>query len=318
MIFSNVLNMIGNTPIYRFKNNVYAKAEFLNPGGSIKDRVALNMLEEAERSGLIDKNTVIIEATSGNTGISIALIGMIKGYKVKIVMPENMSIERRKLISVFGAEVILTPAEDNIIGAIEYAKELKRNSDNVFIPNQFENKANPRVHYEKTAPEIWESLNGKINCFISGIGSGGTIQGIGTYIKERNPKAKIIAIEPKKASVLLGHEPGLHQIQGIGDGFIPKILDVNLIDDVIEVSDEDAIQTTLQLAKENGLLAGISSGANHYAANIINKNIKGNIVTILPDRIERYLSTSMMNVTDNTCKSSIIEKKHIEYENHNS
>jgi len=294
MVINNILSYIGNTPLFQLNDGIYAKCELFNPGGSIKDRIALAMIEDAEKSGLLKKDMVIIEPTSGNTGIGIALVGKLKGYKVKIVMPENMSIERRMLIELLGGEVILTPAEDNIQGAVDYACMYKEKNPGVFIPNQFENPSNPKVHYDKTAPEIWAQLDGKIDYFISGIGSGGTIQGIGQFLKERNPNVKIIAVEPKNASAILGHEPGLHQIQGIGDGFIPHILDTSIIDDVIEVTDDDAINTTRRISNDHGLLAGISSGANIWAALQLHKSFDGNIVTILADRAERYFSTSLM------------------------
>jgi cysteine synthase len=294
MIITNILSYIGNTPLYKLNESVYVKCELFNPGGSIKDRIALAMIEDAEASGLLNKDMVIMEPTSGNTGIGIALVGKLKGYKVKIVMPENMSIERRMLIEILGGEVVLTPAQDSIKGAVDYACRYKERNPGTFVPNQFENKANPKVHYDTTAPELWDQLSGKIDYFISGIGSGGTIQGIGTFLKERNPKIKIIAVEPKNASAILGHEPGLHQIQGIGDGFIPQILELSILDDVIEVSDDDAIETTRLISNEHGLLAGISSGANVWAAMKLHKSVKGNIVTILADRAERYFSTSLM------------------------
>jgi cysteine synthase A len=260
------------------------------------------MIEHAEKNGLITKQSVIVEPTSGNTGIGISLVGCLKGYKVKIVMPENMSLERRMLIKSLGAEIILTPAKDNIEGAVNYAQILKANYDNIYIPNQFANEANPSIHYATTAQEIWEQTDGNIGCFVSGIGSGGTIQGIASFLKEKNPAIKIIAVEPKNASAILGHEPGLHQIQGIGDGFIPEILDTKLIDEVIEVSDEDAIETSRVLSQKHGLMVGISSGANIWASQYIRKTIEGNIITILADRSERYFSTSLM---DNALKQQM-------------
>ena len=274
--------------------NIFAKAEFLNPGGSIKDRVALSMLEGAERNGLLNSNSIIMEPTSGNTGIGIAMVGGIKGYKVRIVMPENMSDERKKLIISLGAELILTPKCENIIGAVEYVKNAQKQDNNIYVPQQFENPDNARVHYNETAHEIWRQMSGKTDYFVAGIGSGGTIQGVGKFLKEHNPNVKIIAVEPKNVSALLGHEPGLHQIQGIGDGFIPQLLDISLIDDVIEVTDDEAIQTTRRLGREQGLLVGISSGANIWAARQMAKKYSGNIATILPDRAERYFSTALM------------------------
>ncbi len=295
MLTDNILNLIGNTPLIRLKGeNIYAKAEFLNPGGSIKDRVALAMLEGAERDGCLKPDSIIVEPTSGNTGIGLALVGGLKGYQVRIVMPENMSEERKKLITALGAELVLTSAEAGISGAVKRARELERENPRVFIPQQFENPDNPRVHYEETAHELWRQMNGDISCFVAGVGSGGTLQGIGTFLKEHNPEIRIVAVEPKNVSALLGHEPGLHQIQGIGDGFVPAVLDVSLVDEVLEVSDADAIETTRQLGRTHGLLAGISSGANVWAARVLAERIPGNIATVLPDRAERYFSTSLM------------------------
>jgi cysteine synthase A len=295
MLTDNILDLIGNTPLIRLKNeSVYAKAEFLNPGGSIKDRVALAMLEGAQRDGRLKPDSIIVEPTSGNTGIGIALVGRLKGYKVIIVMPENMSEERKKLIKALGAELILTNAEKSIGGAVERVNQMAASDKRIFVPQQFENPDNPRVHYEQTAVELWRQMGGDISCFIAGVGSGGTLQGIGTFLKEHKKDTKIVAVEPKNVSALLGHEPGLHQIQGIGDGFIPAVLDVSLVDDVIEVTDEDAIQTTRQLGTDYGLLVGISSGANVWAARQIARKIPGNIATVLPDRAERYFSTALL------------------------
>ncbi|MCK5311038.1 MAG: cysteine synthase A [Desulfobacteraceae bacterium] len=295
MLTDNIIDLIGNTPLIQLKNeNILAKAEFLNPGGSLKDRVAVAMIEGAKRDGLLNDDSIIVEPTSGNTGIGIAMVGRLKGYKVKIVMPENMSIERQKIIKAFGAELILTPADQNIEGAVKRAMEIAASDPNVFVPQQFENPDNPRVHYEETARELWRQTTGEIDCFVSGVGSGGTLQGIGKFLKERKPDVKLVAVEPKNVSALLGHEPGLHQIQGIGDGFIPKILDTSLIDEVLEVTDDEAIETARQLGRNSGLLVGISSGANVWGARKMAKKIKGNIVTLLCDRAERYFSTSLM------------------------
>lgn len=295
MITDNILDLIGNTPLFRLKGeNVFAKLEFLNPGGSIKDRVALSMLEGAEQKGKLRPDSIIVEPTSGNTGIGIALVGRIKGYKVRIVMPENMSEERKKLIRTLGAELVLTPAAESIGGAVERVKQMAADDPRVFVPQQFENPDNPRVHYEETAHELWRQMTGDIACFVAGVGSGGTLQGVGKFLKEHKPGVKIVAVEPKNVSALLGHEPGLHQIQGIGDGFIPAILDVSLVDEVVEVTDEDAIETTRSLGRDFGLLAGISSGANVWAARRMAKKIQGNVATVLPDRAERYFSTSLM------------------------
>ena len=300
MYFSNILDLIGNTPLLSLEAttgiNLYAKAEFLNPGGSIKDRIALNMLEEAEKSGKLRPGMTIIEPTSGNTGIGLALCGVRKGYRVIIVMPENMSEERKKIIHALGAELVLTPPELSIGGSVEKAEEIAASSDEYFVPQQFENPANPDAHYKTTAREIVEQLGKKIDIFVSGIGSGGTLQGIASYLLEQNPDCKIVAVEPKNVSALLGHEPGLHQIQGIGDGFIPAVLDTKIITDIVEVADSDAIQTARELARVQGLLVGTSSGANVWAAKQMAEKYGRDkvIVTILADRAERYFSTSLL------------------------
>lgn len=300
MYTSNILDLIGNTPLLSLEETtgikLYAKAEFLNPGGSIKDRIALNMLEEAEKCGKLRPGMTIIEPTSGNTGIGLALCGVRKGYRVIIVMPENMSEERKKIIHALGAELVLTPPELSIGGSVAKAEEIASSSDEYFVPQQFENPANPDTHYKTTAREIVEQLGKKIDILVSGIGSGGTLQGIARYLLEQNPDCKIVAVEPKNVSALLGDEPGLHQIQGIGDGFIPAVLDTKIITDIVEVSDDDAIQTARDLARVQGLLVGTSSGANVWAAKqMAEKYGKGKvIVTVLPDRAERYFSTSLI------------------------
>lgn len=295
MLTDNILSLIGNTPIIQLKGEkVFAKAEFLNPGGSIKDRVALAMLEGAERDGRLKPDSVIVEPTSGNTGIGIALVGRLKGYRVRIVMPEGMSEERKKLIRALGAELILTPDELSLPGAVDKAREIAAEDPRVFVPQQFENPDNPKVHYEETAHEIWRQMNGEVAAFVAGVGSGGTLQGVGSFLREHKPDVHIAAVEPKNVSALLGHEPGLHQIQGIGDGFVPPILNVSLIDEVIEVTDEDAIATTRRLGAENGLLVGISSGAVVWAARQIAQRLDGPVVTILADRAERYFSTALL------------------------
>ena len=291
----SILTLIGNTPLVRLKNeNVYAKAEFLNPGGSIKDRVALAMLEGAERDGKLGPDSIIVEPTSGNTGIGIALVGRLKGYRVRIVMPEGMSEERKKIIRALGAELVLTPDKDSIGGAVDRVRQMAASDPRVFVPQQFENPDNPRCHYEDTAHELWRQMNGQIDCFVAGVGSGGTLQGVGTFLKKHRPGVTLVAVEPKNVSALLGQEPGLHQIQGIGDGFIPAVLDVSIVDEVIEVTDEDAIETTRQLARDSGLLVGTSSGANVWAARQMAKRVSGNIATVLPDRAERYFSTALL------------------------
>ena len=295
MLTDNILDLIGNTPLIRLKGeNIYAKAEFLNPGGSIKDRVALAMLEGAERDGRLKPDSIIVEPTSGNTGIGVALVGRMKGYRVRIVMPEGMSEERKKLIRALGADLILTPDCEGIAGAVERVRQMAAENPKVFVPQQFENPDNPRCHYEQTAVELWRQMSGDVSCFVAGVGSGGTLQGVGKYLKEHKPGVKIVAVEPKNVSALLGHEPGLHQIQGIGDGFIPAILDVSMVDYVVEVTDEDAIETTRELGRDFGLLVGISSGANVWAARQLAEKINGNIATVLPDRAERYFSTALL------------------------
>ncbi len=295
MLTDNILDLIGNTPVLRLRGEaIFAKAEFLNPGGSIKDRVALAMLEAARRSGKLHADSIITEPTSGNTGIGLALVGRLMGYRVRIVMPEGMSEERKKLIRGLGADLVLIPDEEGIGGAVRRVEEMAAEDRKVFVPQQFKNPANPRIHYEQTARELWRQMNGDIQCFVAGVGSGGTLQGIGTFLKEQNKSVKIVAVEPENCSALLGHEPGLHQIQGIGDGFIPEVLDVSLVDSVVEVSDEDAIDTTRRLGRDFGLLVGISSGANVWAARKLARTISGNIATVLPDRAERYFSTALL------------------------
>ena len=295
MLTDNILDLIGDTPLLRLgKEPVFAKAEFLNPGGSIKDRVAMAMIEDAERSGRLKPDSIIVEPTSGNTGIGIALVGRMKGYQVRIVMPAGMSEERKKLIRALGADLVLTPDEESIAGAMRRVEEMAAEDPRVFVPQQFENPANPRVHYEHTAVELWRQLGEDVACFVAGVGSGGTLQGVGKFLKEQDAGIRIVAVEPKDVSALLGHEPGLHQIQGIGDGFIPAVLDVSLVDDVIEVTDEDAIQTTRRLGRDHGLLVGISSGANVWAARRLTGSVSGNIATVLPDRAERYFSTALL------------------------
>ena len=300
LYYTNVLDLIGNTPLISLEQttglNLYAKAEFLNPGGSIKDRIALNMIEQAEKDGRLKPGMTIIEPTSGNTGIGLALCGVRKGYRVIIVMPENMSEERKKIIKALGAELVLTDPKLSIGGSVDKALEIASSSDNYFVPQQFQNPANPDIHYRTTAVELSEQLGKKIDIYVSGIGSGGTLQGIAKYLLEKNPDCKIVAVEPKNVSALLGDEPGLHQIQGIGDGFIPDILDTSIITDIVEVSDDDAINTARELARVQGLLVGTSSGANVWAAKqMAEKYGKDKVIaTVLADRAERYFSTSLI------------------------
>jgi cysteine synthase A len=295
MLTDNILELIGNTPLLQLKGEkIFAKAEFLNPGGSIKDRVALAMLEAARRDGKLKTDSIIVEPSSGNTGIGLALVGRLMGYKVRIVMPQGMSEERKKLIKALGAELVLIPDKEGLAGAVRTVEEMAAQDERVFVPQQFKNPENPRVHYEQTARELWRQMGGNIDCFVAGVGSGGTLQGVGKFLKEQKASVKIVAVEPEGKSAILGHEPGLHQIQGIGDGFVPDVLDVSLVDGVVEVSDDDAIQTTRQLGRDYGLLVGISSGANIWAARKLAETVPGNITTVLPDRAERYFSTALL------------------------
>jgi len=300
MEMNGVLDFIGNTPLLFLENiggrKIFAKAEFLNPGGSIKDRIAKFMIEEAEKRGELRRGMTIMEPTSGNTGIGLALAGVAKGYRVVIVMPENMSDERKKIIRALGAELILTPAQKSLAGTIEVVEREVRQNPGIFVPQQFENPDNPQAHYLTTGPEIWEQLEHKVDAFVSGLGSGGTLSGVGKFLKDKNPHCHIVAVEPKNVSALLGHEPGLHKIQGIGDGFVPSVLERELIDEVIEVTDDDAINTARRLAREHGSLVGTSSGANVWASKQVAKRLGSNavIATILADRAERYFSTALI------------------------
>lgn len=301
MVYNNIVDLIGNTPLLSLKETtgfeIYAKAEFLNPGGSIKDRPALNMILAAENDGILRPGMTIVEPTSGNTGIGLALVGVRRGYKVIIVMPENMSEERKKIIRCLGAELVLTPANKSIDGSVKEAERIVYElGSNGFMPQQFINKNNPLIHYKTTAVEMVEQLGKPIDIFVSGLGSGGTLQGIGMYLKEKNPNTMVVAVEPKDVSALLGDEPGLHQIQGIGDGFIPEILNTKMINEVVTVSDEDAINTTRDLARVQGIMCGTSSGANIWAAIQMAKKYGPDktIITVLPDRMERYFSTGLL------------------------
>ena len=298
MLVNSVLDAIGNVPLIQLKKmssgNVFVKAEHLNPGGSIKDRVAKHIIEMAEKEGKLKPGMTIIEATSGNTGIGLTLVGVQKGYQVICVMPENMSEERKKIIQAFGGEIIFTSAKGSLPESIKKMREItEAEPEKYFVADQFVNPHNPEIHYQQIAPEIWEDMKGKVDVFIAGVGSGGTLQGIGKFLKEKNPKVKIVAVEPKNSSALLGQEPGLHQIQGIGDGFIPAVLDVKIVDMVFTVTDEEAIETTRQLSREEGLLVGTSSGANVFAALHVD-NGRNRVVTVLPDRAERYFSTALL------------------------
>jgi cysteine synthase A len=298
MLINSVIEAVGSTPLIRLSKlssgNVFVKAEFLNPGGSIKDRVAKHIIESALHEGRLGPGMTIIEATSGNTGIGLTLVGRQKGYRVVCVMPENVSEERKKIIRAFGGEILLVPAAENLSGCLRKMQEMTQSEpERYFVANQFANPHNPEVHYQQTAPEIWADMNGEIDCFVAGIGSGGTLQGIAKFLKEKKRTVKIVAVEPSNSAALLGREPGLHQIQGIGDGFVPDVLDVNMVDMVFTVSDEEAVETTRRMSQEEGLLVGTSSGANVYAALQLD-NGRNRIATVLPDRAERYFSTALL------------------------
>ncbi len=300
---SSVLDLIGNTPLLSIRwaegCEIFAKAEFLNPGGSVKDRPALHMINKAEERGDLRPGMAILEATSGNTGIGVALVGRLKGYPVRIVMSASMSDERKKIIRALGAELIETPARDGVEGSVQLANEMAASDPNAWLVHQFDNPDNAEIHYLTTGPEIWEQMDGRVDAFVTGIGSGGTCQGVGSFLREKNPDIKIIAVEPEGHSALLQQEPGLHtvhQIQGIGDGFVPNVLDVNLINEIITVYDSEAVQITRGLATSHGILVGTSSGANVFGAVQMMKKLgpKARIVTVLPDRAERYFSTSLL------------------------
>lgn len=305
MIYTQISQLTGKTPLMELVNfernccadaKILAKLEFFNPAGSVKDRVANKMISDAEEKGILKKDSVIIEPTSGNTGIGLAAISAAKGYRVILTMPETMSVERRNLLKAYGAEIVLTDGEKGMNGAIEKAKEIAVSTKNSFIAGQFENMANPQAHYETTGPEIWQDTDGKVDIFIAGIGTGGTLSGTGRFLKEKNPDIKIIGVEPSDSPVITQGKSGAHKIQGIGAGFIPKTLDTKIYDEVITVSAEDAFSTGRMLAREEGILVGISSGAAAYAASLVSKreeNKGKTIVVLLPDSGERYLSTPM-------------------------
>lgn len=304
-IYKNVTELIGNTPVVELSNlekevglkaQLLAKVEFFNPAGSVKDRIAKRMIEKAEEQGLLKKGATIIEPTSGNTGIGLASVCASKGYKAIFTMPETMSVERRNLLKAYGAKIVLTPGSQGMKGAIAKAKELQESTPNSLIPSQFTNLENPQAHYETTGPELWEQTDGKIDIFVAGVGTGGTISGTGKYLKEKNPNIKIVAVEPEGSPVLSQGKAGPHGIQGIGAGFVPDTLNTQIYDEIIIVTNENAYNTGRAIAQKEGLLVGISSGASVYAAIQLAKrpeNEGKRIVALMPDTGERYLSTPM-------------------------
>ena len=303
---NSFLDLVGNTPLVRVNNlikkdelkaDVLAKLEYFNPAGSVKDRIAKEMIQDALEKGLINENTTLIEPTSGNTGIGLSAVATALNLKIIITMPETMSVERRNLMKAYGAELVLTPGSEGMKGAIAKAKELASQIENSFIPGQFENPANPTAHYKTTGPEIYEQTEGKVDIFVAGVGTGGTISGIGKYLKEKNPEVKVVAVEPASSPVLSTGKGGAHKIQGIGAGFVPETLDTNIYDEIITVENEDAFATGKEMAKTEGILVGISSGAALYAAKELAKreeNAGKTIVVLLPDGGDRYLSTPLI------------------------
>ena len=306
-IAKHLTDLIGNTPLLELSNiskankssaTLIAKLEYFNPASSVKDRIGFAMIEEAEKQGKINRDTTIIEPTSGNTGIALAWVAASKGYKLILTMPETFSVERRNLLKALGAQLVLTPGSEGMAGAIRKAEDLHADTPNSFIPQQFKNPANPEIHRKTTAEEIWRDTDGKVDVFVSGVGTGGTITGVGEVLKKRNPGIKIVAVEPADSPVLSGGQKGPHKIQGIGAGFIPEILNRSVIDEIIKVKNEDAIQTSRELARREGLLVGISSGAAAWAALQValrKENAGKNIVVILPDTGERYLTSQLYN-----------------------
>ncbi|NIP28693.1 MAG: cysteine synthase A [Phycisphaerae bacterium] len=305
-IFENIVAAVGNTPLVRInklasnKATVLAKLESRNPCGSVKDRIALSMIEAAEKDGLIKADTIIVEPTSGNTGIGLAFICAAKGYKLMLTMPESMSLERRKLLLLLGADLVLTPAELGMVGAVEKAEQIVSENANAFMPQQFNNPANPQIHRDTTAQEIWADSGGKVDILVAGVGTGGTITGCGEVLKEKNKDLKVIAVEPQDSPILSGGQPGPHKIQGIGAGFVPQVLNTDIIDEVIKVSNDDAMEMARQLAAKEGILAGISAGANVWAAVQVSNRQEAEgkiIVTIICDTGERYISTELYDRT---------------------
>ena len=301
-IFEDITAVVGFTPLVQLnklgsgKATILAKLESKNPCGSVKDRIALSMIMSAEEQGLITKDTVVIEPTSGNTGIGLAFICAARGHRLILIMPESMSIERRKILKLFGAELVLTPAELGMVGAVEKAEELVAQNPNSFMPQQFKNPANPQIHRETTAKEIWIDTDGKVDILVAGVGTGGTLTGCGEVLKEKNKDLKVVAVEPKDSPILSGGKPGPHKIQGIGAGFVPDVLNVGIIDEIIQVSNQDAIETARRLALKEGILSGISGGANVWAAIQLSQSQENEgkvIVTFICDTGERYISTEM-------------------------
>jgi cysteine synthase A len=303
-IFEDITTAVGYTPLVRINKlgsgqaTILAKLESYNPCGSVKDRIAKSMIEDAEKKGRLKPGTLVIEPTSGNTGIGLACICAAKGYRLILAMPESMSIERRKLLKLFGAEIVLTPAEQGMAGAVEKAEQLVAENPDSFMPQQFNNPANPQIHRETTAKEIWIDCDGKVDIFVAGVGTGGTLTGCGEMLKQRNKDLRVVAVEPKDSPVLSGGKPGPHKIQGIGAGFVPQVLNIGIIDEIIQVSNENAMETTRQLAAKEGILAGVSSGAALWVAIQVSQrpeNQGKTIVVILPDTGERYISTELFD-----------------------
>lgn len=300
-IYANCCELIGNTPLIRLNRfaadldaELVVKMESYNPGSSVKDRIALAMIEAAEKAGLLKANSTIVEPTSGNTGIGLAMVAAVKGYAIILVMPESMSIERRKLLQGLGAELVLTPAQDGMEGAVNHARKLAEKIPDSFIPQQFTNPANPQIHYQTTAAEIWRDTDGRLDIFVAGVGTGGTVTGNGRFFKEKNPDIQVVAVEPEESAVLSGEEAGPHMIQGIGAGFVPEVFDRAVVDEVLKVNGPDAIATAKKLIRLEGLMVGISAGANAFAARqlALRPENKGKrIVTVMCDTSERYLST---------------------------